>query len=122
MLLENGYTKGGTCVYNDGGQVTINGGTFKGNDYAYAITNNSNGTMKINNCNVTTGRGAVAINNGTVEITGGTFTAEGKNGSHGIYVAGGTLTIGGTAILTYTGTNQEIYKNDNATVNDNRNK
>ena len=88
-------TVGSSALINHSGTVVINGGTFECNEFNYAIACWS-GTTTINNCTVKAERGALYSKTGaTVVINGGTFESEGKESGWSLFAAGGTITVNG---------------------------
>lgn len=107
----NGGTAGncGGAIYNASGTVTITGGTITGGTAGSSggVIYNA-GTMTITDATVSGGNatshggtiamdatGAVLTIDGTTEITGGVTAARGAT----IYLAKGTLNIGGSAVI-----------------------
>ena len=94
--------KGGTvsasksAIYNNAsGSVTINGGTVYGNKAIY----NRSGTITVNDGTVEASYGNTALHsdNGLVEINGGIIDSHGYYAGAGVYCGNGTLIItGGT--------------------------
>lgn len=82
---------GGNAVRNEGGDITINGGTFKSRDrsteqgWGYVFYNIA-GTMTINSA-TSTGKpnGMFSCNNGEIDVNGGTYTIE--SGANTWYMA-----------------------------------
>lgn len=95
------FTTGWYCVSGNGkaensdGNITINGGTFT-SVADYAIYHPQNGTLTINGGTFVGAAGALAVNNGTVNITGGEFAVLG-NGNTGEW-ADGTSGLADVAI------------------------
>ena len=98
----------GAAVRNYGGTATINGGKFTACDnytnggFAYALINDNNGTMTINNA-VVYGKnnGNIANNYGQVTVKDGTFTLNNASSYYSLYVDGEdgpakTIVEGGT--------------------------
>ena len=81
-----------SALYCDGGYVEINGGKFIGNDTkAYAV-NINNASVVINNCEVTSGRGAISLINCAAEINGGNFTNDFNGSAYTLYYNADVLT------------------------------
>ena len=103
----NGQNRG-AAVRNFGGAVTINGGSYTACDnftnsgYAYALINDNNGSMTINDANVYgKNNGNIANNYGTVTVKGGSFTLNNASSYYSLYVDGEdgvakTIVEGGT--------------------------
>ena len=98
----------GAAVRNFGGTATINGGKFTACDnytnggFAYALINDNNGTMTINDA-VVYGKnnGNIANNYGLVTVKDGTFTLNNASSYYSLYVDGEdgiakTIVEGGT--------------------------
>ena len=84
----SGATAEATRVVMNCGDLTLNGGTYKGTEalYSYAINNNP-GTLEANNAEVIGGFGGIGISSGSnAEINGGTYTLTGTEGGHLIYI------------------------------------
>ena len=84
----SGATAEATRVVMNCGDLTLNGGTYKGTEalYSYAINNNP-GTLEANNAEVIGGFGGIGITSGSnAEINGGTYTLTGTEGGHLIYI------------------------------------
>ena len=128
-LVINGGSIGtkdsaGNAVYNRGGEVTINGGTFasrgesaKGAGYAaYAFLNNG-GTMVINDATVVDPtHGLFASYDGTLTVNGGNYTLTGEFACYVTYTTNGTITInGGNINVEYTRNNNYMYAYANGT-------
>lgn len=114
----------GAAVRNYGGTATINGGSFTACDnftnggYAYALINDNNGTMTINNATVYgKNNGNIANNYGSVTVKGGTYTLDNTKSYYSLYVDGED----GAAVTTVEGgtfnntTNNGLIHTDNAT-------
>ena len=114
----------GAAVRNYGGTATINGGSFTACDnftnggYAYALINDNNGTMTINNATVYgKNNGNIANNYGSVTVKGGTYTLNNTESYYSLYVDGED----GAAVTTVEGgifnntTKNGLIHTDNAT-------
>ena len=92
------YTHGGGAagVYNDGGTVTIKGGTFTSVSDAYLISN-VGGTVTIEGGTFTAHRGALYTGNGETVVNGGTFevNADSNDGCTVCHVGTGSTTLNG---------------------------
>ncbi len=77
--------KGGACaVENNGGTVTINGGTFESVTSQYLVANLA-GTMTINDGNFTSYRGVLDCEGGKMTVNGGTYSV--TNDAQGGWIA-----------------------------------
>ena len=86
------YSKQPSALYCDGGYVEINGGKFNGgNSKSYAV-NINNASVVINNCEVTSGRGAISLINCAAEINGGNFTNDFNGSAYTLYYNADVLT------------------------------
>lgn len=90
VTLAGGTYNGWCAVYNRSGKMYINGGTYNGTGTAangaksYAVRQ-MGGTMNITGGTVTGGHGAVGVSAGTVNISGGSFSTD---GFCALYIAG----------------------------------
>ena len=89
-------------INNNGGKVTINGGTFESVSNCYAIINND-GEMVINGGTFKSTRGMLCANDGTITVNGGTFTTASDAVAWLGYVYDGDITVNAG---TFTGPNE----------------
>ena len=97
------------------GTATINGGHFTACDnftnggYAYALINDNNGTMTINDADVYgKNNGNIANNSGSVTVKDGTFSIDGSESYYSVYsYSGDTVVEGGT--FTKSGNNRSQF-------------
>jgi len=96
VTADTPVAPGPTCIsIAAGASAVINGGTFTGDaNQTYAVINN--GTLTINNAEITSDHGVIS-NSGTLTLNGGTFTQNGNlpQTSSLIYTYGGTAVING---------------------------
>lgn len=96
VVINGGtYQSGAIAVLNVNGNVEINGGTFIGEYYGFATTNNGHSNLKAG-----TYKGAIAgaaVANAPLTVSGGSFVSTADDGV-GIEVESGALTVtGGSA-------------------------
>ena len=77
-------------IDNNGGEITINGGSFKSVGYTYAILQHS-GKLTITNGTFESTRGLISVNDGELTISGGSFKNNGV--AYALYATGGTISI-----------------------------
>lgn len=126
-LNGTSVTIGSTPLINIGGKVIINGGSFEGNEFNYAIINKTyngieNGTITVNNCTITAKRGVFSSNTGTVTINNGNFSYNGTNSGWGVACSGGTVTINNATFVNNSGRDLFADKTEDGqgTIVDNR--
>ena len=79
-------------INNNGGTITIKGGTFKSQSNCQAIINNS-GSITIEGGTFEASRGVVCAIGGNVTITGGTFTVADDATSYPVYATGAATVV-----------------------------
>lgn len=103
LIVNQAAGPGGGAIYNDGGRVTISGGTVSGNRATGgdggALVNRA-GSTAVEGADLsrnTTARagGAVAVAGGTVTVSDGYVDENAATRGGGIHAGGGTVTIGG---------------------------
>ena len=79
-------------INNNGGTITIKGGTFKSQSNCQAIINNS-GSITIEGGTFEASRGVVCAMGGNVTITGGTFTVADDATSYPVYATAAATVV-----------------------------
>ena len=97
-------------VYNDGGELIINGGTYNHTAFegstSYAVIVKG-GTATVANATINSTRGVFGVTAGTLTVTSGTFKAEGLTSGWCVYNAATTYINGGD--FTHTGGSDRVF-------------
>ena len=105
---------GASVVINDGGEIIINGGTFVSELDGPYVINHWSGKTTINGGTFKAARGVVSAIEGTVDITGGTFTKTNLSitSSYEVYTENAIVNITGGTF-----TNNKFCDNGEGSIN-----
>ncbi len=109
LVLQNGKADYGGGIFSSGGTLTVNESTLTGNSatndgggiYTFSGTTNVAHTGFLSN--IASGSGGGIYNNGTMTVSGSSFSADQAGEAGGIYNASGTLTITDTTFASNSG-------------------
>lgn len=103
----------GGAIFNVcGGQLTIESGSYVGNDYMGIIYNESDGTVSINGGYLRTGQNYTISNQSSLSISGGIFES---SGNYPLQLYSGSATISGGTIIAPDG--YESFRYNQGTLN-----